>query len=149
MDLPIRTKMIDVKPVVTPFPTSSSLTFHSGSALTDRTENRAVVGSLRYLSLTRPDIDFAVNKISQLIYQPTTDHWATMKHLSCYLCGTSDCGSFSITCRLCQYMLAQMQIGLATRMIHFHQCLHCLSWPQSHLLEFKEATSCCSLIYKG
>jgi hypothetical protein len=60
-----KTHMEMSKPVLTPLPThSSSLTLSSGSLLSDPTEYRTVVGSLQYLSLTRPDISFAVNRMS-------------------------------------------------------------------------------------
>jgi len=49
---------------------------------------RATVGSLQYLSLTRPDISFAVNKLSQFMHQRTSDHWDLVKRLLRYLCGT-------------------------------------------------------------
>lgn len=46
------------------------LSLMSDSHLDDATEYRAVVGSLQYLSLTRPNIFFAVNKLSQFMHQP-------------------------------------------------------------------------------
>ncbi|RVW83187.1 Retrovirus-related Pol polyprotein from transposon RE1 [Vitis vinifera] len=75
VDLLTRTKMMDAKPVHTPLPTSPPITLHSGSPLKDSTEYRTIVGSLQYLLITRPDITFAVNKLSQYIHQPTTEHW--------------------------------------------------------------------------
>lgn len=92
LDLLARTNMMDSKSVLTPLPTNPPLTLHSGSALMDPTEYRAIVGSLQYLSLTRPEIAFTVNKLSQYMYRPTTDHWVTVKRLLRYLCGTSDLG---------------------------------------------------------
>ncbi|KAL5545552.1 hypothetical protein UlMin_005239 [Ulmus minor] len=80
--------MTDAKPVLTPLPTSPPLQLHSGSPLTDPTEYRTVVGSLQYLLLTRPDLAFAVNKLSQYMHAPTTDHWSFVKRLLRYLCGT-------------------------------------------------------------
>jgi hypothetical protein len=38
------------------------------------------VGSLQYLSLTRPDVSFAVNKVCHL-HCPTVNHWTTVKRI--------------------------------------------------------------------
>ncbi|KAL1206830.1 Retrovirus-related Pol polyprotein from transposon RE1 [Cardamine amara subsp. amara] len=54
----------------------------------DAKEYRAVVGSLQYLSFTRPDIDFTVNRLSQFIHCPTTAHWEAVKRVLRYLAGT-------------------------------------------------------------
>ena len=51
----------------------------------DSSEFRRIMGSLQYLSLTRPDISFAVNKLSQFMHKPTTTHWTTTKRLLRYL----------------------------------------------------------------
>lgn len=84
-----KTHMEMSKPVLTPLPThSSSLTLSSGSLLSDPTEYRTVVGSLQYLSLTRPDISFAVNRMSQFMHAPTDEHWNCVKRILRYLCGT-------------------------------------------------------------
>ena len=77
--------MTDAKPVLTPLPTSPSLQLHSGSPLPDPTEYRTVVGSLQYLLLTRPDLAYAVNKLSQYMHAPTTYHWSFVKRLLRYL----------------------------------------------------------------
>jgi len=84
--------MQDAKAVLTPLPISPTLTLTSGSSLSDPTEYRKVVGSLQYLLITRPDIAFAVNKLSQYMHCPTTDHWSFFKRLLRYLVGTVDDG---------------------------------------------------------
>ncbi|RVW35994.1 Retrovirus-related Pol polyprotein from transposon RE1 [Vitis vinifera] len=91
-DLLNRTHMTEAKPAPTPLATSPILTLQSGTPLFDPTEYRIVVGSLQYLSLTRPDIAYTVNKLSQFMHQPTSDHWNAVKRLLRYLCGTLDHG---------------------------------------------------------
>ena len=88
----IQTKMQDAKAVLTPLPISPTLTLTSGSSLFDPTKYRKVVGSLQYLLITRPDIAFAINKLSQYMHCPTTDHWSFVKRLLRYLVGTVDDG---------------------------------------------------------
>lgn len=64
-DLLARTNITSAKLVSTPLATEPSLNLHQGPTLVDPTEFRTVVGSIQYLCLTRPDIAFAVNKLSQ------------------------------------------------------------------------------------
>jgi hypothetical protein len=42
-------------------------------------QNTSVIGAMQYLSLTRPDISFAVNKLSQFMHKPTAAHWTAAK----------------------------------------------------------------------
>ena len=74
-DLLEKTKMAGSKPVATPMCLSSHLTLNGGSPMTEPSQYRMVMGSYRYLSLTCPDISFAVNKLSQFMHQPTEEHW--------------------------------------------------------------------------
>jgi len=88
-DLLTRLNMLDAKPVLTPIPSSASTIFLlSGSPLQNPTVYREVVGSLQYLSLTRPDVSFAVNKLSQFMRSPTDEHWILVKRILRYLVGT-------------------------------------------------------------
>ena len=84
--------MHDAKDVSSPLVPSLKLTLHDGTLSTDATLYRQVLGSMQYLSLTRPDISFAVNKLSQFMHQPTITHWSAVKRVLRYLKGTSDHG---------------------------------------------------------
>ncbi|KAL8153808.1 hypothetical protein V2J09_011568 [Rumex salicifolius] len=87
-----KANMTDCKPVSTPLNASTRLTRNSGTILASPTEYRMLLGSLQYLSLTRPDVAFAVNKLSQFMHSPTTDHWAALKRLLRFLNGILDTG---------------------------------------------------------
>jgi histone deacetylase 1/2 len=60
-----RANMWLCNPVETPISTSERLSVTEGSVLgeEDSTNYRSVVGALQYLTLTRPDLSFAVNKV--------------------------------------------------------------------------------------
>lgn len=91
-DLLDRAKMTDANSVPTPMVPHPPLTLNDGTPLENPTEYRALVGSLQYLSLTRPDVAFAVNRLSQYMHKPTNVHYAALKRLLRYLNGTSHHG---------------------------------------------------------
>ncbi|GLT82336.1 hypothetical protein SLE2022_007230 [Rubroshorea leprosula] len=81
--------MHEAKPVTTPLVVSPPLHLNSGSPLSDGSTYRRLLGSLQYLALTRPDLCFAVNKLSQFMHKPTDAHWQVAKRVLRYLRGTS------------------------------------------------------------
>ena len=96
-DLLHKANMTNAKAVATPMESNSSLTLLSGHQLDDATEYRTIVGSLQYLSLTRPDISFSVNKLSQFMHVPTDEHWNGVKRVLRYLAGSITTGLFMST----------------------------------------------------
>lgn len=86
-DLLKKVNMLHCKPAVTPLCTSGKLSLQQGEVLgpEDSTRYRSVVGALQYLTLTRPDISFPVNKVCQFLQSPTTDHWTAVKRILIYL----------------------------------------------------------------
>uniref|UniRef100_A0A2N9HU77 Reverse transcriptase Ty1/copia-type domain-containing protein n=1 Tax=Fagus sylvatica TaxID=28930 RepID=A0A2N9HU77_FAGSY len=78
-DLLKKTNMHEAKPVSSPMSSSTVLSKFGGTALSDPSTYRSIVGSLQYLSLTRPDLAFAVNKVCQYMSHPTEDHWSAVK----------------------------------------------------------------------
>ncbi|WZY94099.1 hypothetical protein YC2023_066428 [Brassica napus] len=53
---------------------------------------RKMVGKLIYLTITRPDICFAVNQVSQHMQAPKVHHWKMVDRILRYLSGTSGQG---------------------------------------------------------
>jgi hypothetical protein len=51
----------------------------------DATRYKSVVGALQYLTLTRPNLSFSVNKVCRFLHAPTTDHWTAVKHILRYV----------------------------------------------------------------
>lgn len=85
-------KMEDCKPVSTPLATRTELRLDDGSGSCDGQVYRKTIGSLQYLSLTRPDIAHSVNRLSQFMHKPTEIHWFSLKRLLRYLKGSLDLG---------------------------------------------------------
>jgi hypothetical protein len=86
-DLLKKVNMSSCKPVSTPISTSEKLSAYVGTSLgpNDSTNYRSVVGALQYLTLTRPDISFAVNKVCQFLHAPTEVHWSAVKRILRYV----------------------------------------------------------------
>jgi hypothetical protein len=77
--------MDNAKPISSPMPTTTKLSQFHGDSFYDPHLYNNVVGSLQYLSLTRPDVSFAVNKVCQFMHNPTVHHWSAVKRLLRYL----------------------------------------------------------------
>ena len=88
MDLLLRTKMSEAKPINTPMTSTTSLSAFEGEPFPDHTLYRSTVGALQYLALTRRDIAFTVNKLSQFMQKPLLPHWQSVKRLLRYLKNT-------------------------------------------------------------
>ncbi|XP_031488883.1 uncharacterized mitochondrial protein AtMg00810-like [Nymphaea colorata] len=92
LDILQKANMIDAKPHCTPMSTTFKLSKHAWEPLSDPTSYRQLVGALQYLTLTWPDLSFAVNKVCQYMQQPTTIHMTVVKHILCYVKATLSCG---------------------------------------------------------
>ena len=77
--------MLEAKPISSPMAQSTSLFAFDGDPLLDITMYRSIVGALQYLSLTRPDVSFIVNELSQFMHRPTNIHLQSVKRLLHYL----------------------------------------------------------------
>jgi hypothetical protein len=74
LDLLKKSNMYEAKPIKTPMSTAHTLSLFNGDPLPDPSTYRSLVGTLQYLSLTRPNISFAVNKVSQFMHRPNSLH---------------------------------------------------------------------------
>src|SRR3954462_9965006 len=86
--------MMNYKVSNMPLSTSEKLSKEKGETLSaeESTTYRSVVGALQYLTLTRPDISFPVNKVCKFLHSPTTQHWTAVKRILRYLRGTMSTG---------------------------------------------------------
>ncbi|CAL1401152.1 unnamed protein product [Linum trigynum] len=108
----------DCKPVKTPMEVNLKLQKDSGSRLKDGSQYRSIVGSLIYLSATRPDIAYVVQVVSQFMTEPCVDHPVAVHRILRYLHGTLDVGILfpsSSTPTLCAYSNSDFAGCLDTR----------------------------------
>ena len=76
-----RFNMLECKVMATPMDSNLKLLADDSSELVDMTHYRQIIGSLMYLTNTRPDICFAVNTLSQYLVQPRRVHLVAVKHI--------------------------------------------------------------------
>lgn len=72
-DLLQQFNMIDSKATLTPMASTPPLSKHGGELMVDREKFRHLVGSLQYVTLTKPTFH-SVNKLAQFMHQLTQDH---------------------------------------------------------------------------
>ncbi|PKU77239.1 Retrovirus-related Pol polyprotein from transposon TNT 1-94 [Dendrobium catenatum] len=79
-------------PVANPSITKITALKPEDPPLFDALTYRRIIGSLQYLTLTRPDIAYAVNMLSQHMHSPEPIHTVMLKKLLRYIQGSLDFG---------------------------------------------------------
>jgi hypothetical protein len=87
-----RLGMLECKAMPTPMVTNLKLLSDTTSDTVDATMYRQMIGSLMYLTNTRPNICFAVNTLSQYMVESRHVHLVVARHVMRYLRGTVDYG---------------------------------------------------------
>jgi len=88
-DLLVRSGLTDNKIAATPMDLHLQLRPNDGTPPQDPARYRHIVGSLVYLTVTRPDIAHAVHILSQFVSAPTSVHFGHLLRVLRYLRGTS------------------------------------------------------------
>src|SRR6266540_3404867 len=76
--------MADAKPLSTPMATTTALDADEDGEAVDQKEYRSMIGSLLYLTATRPDIHFAVCLCARFQALPQTSHCQAVKQIMRY-----------------------------------------------------------------
>jgi len=87
-------KMADCNPVSTPMEPGAKLSKFDGGERVDASRYRSLVGSLRYLTSTRPDLSLSVGIVSRFMEEPVHSHWKAVKRILRYIQGTVAHGLF-------------------------------------------------------
>ncbi|XP_068317167.1 uncharacterized protein [Pyrus communis] len=87
MDLLHEAKMTDCKPARTPLDSNLKLKTH-GDPVPNLSYYQRMVGKLIYLTITRPDISYAVSIVSQFMHSPSMDHLKIVHRVLRYLKGS-------------------------------------------------------------
>jgi hypothetical protein len=85
-------KMTYCNPTETPMEQRIKLTAAKKGTEKDETKYRSIIGSLRYLVNTRPDLSFSVGLVSRFMEAPNKEHWCDVKKIIRYIAGTLEYG---------------------------------------------------------
>ncbi|KAM6543699.1 hypothetical protein CsatB_008146 [Cannabis sativa] len=87
-DLLHRADMQDANPIATPMISGQKLSAHGSEHFADPQMYRSIVGALQYLTITRPELSYSVNKVCQFMQKPLQSHWLAVKRILRYVAGT-------------------------------------------------------------
>ena len=80
--------LTDSKTIDTSVELNAHLTPLGGKPLSNPSLYRRLVGSLVYLTVTRPDISYAIHQVSQYLSAPRSTHYTAVLRILQYLKGT-------------------------------------------------------------
>lgn len=98
IDLLLKVNIASAKPQPTPMASDLKLMKEGTDIYDNPSLYRSVVGALQYVCITRPDIAFSVNKVSQFMHSPLNEHWQVVKRILRYLLGSSHMGLHLTKC---------------------------------------------------
>ena len=134
-------------PVHNPMVLGFKLTKNGDGVRIDNTFYKKIVGSLMYLTATRPDVMFVVSRISKFMDYPTELHLQLAKRILRYLKCTIDFGVFykkGGNEELVAYTNSDYVGDLDDRKKHFRLCVYVKL--RNNVLVLKE-TTCGPLVY--
>jgi len=84
--------MAECHPTATPVDSKSKLSATDGAPVASPSDYRSLAGALQYLTLTRPDIAYAVQQVCLFMHDPREPHLALIKRILRYVKGTLNAG---------------------------------------------------------
>jgi hypothetical protein len=96
-DILKRFRMDKCKPTETPIALGTKLSKQDEGSTIDSTLYKRLVGSLMYLTATRPDIMYATSFVSRFMESPKDSHWKVGKRILRYVAGTINYGLWYTT----------------------------------------------------
>ncbi|XP_066384529.1 uncharacterized mitochondrial protein AtMg00810-like [Miscanthus floridulus] len=91
-DLLERAGMANCKPVDTPADAKPKTSAADGKLIDDVTTYRSITGALQYLTITRPDIAYAMQQVCLHMHAPRDVHQTMLKRILWYIKGTTTLG---------------------------------------------------------
>ncbi len=94
LDMLSKYGMVGYKPISVPLDQNGKLSANASEVLEDATMYRKIVGSLIYMTITRPDLNYTIGLESQFIQVPRKPHLDGVRHTLHYVSATADYGLF-------------------------------------------------------
>ncbi|MCO5548375.1 hypothetical protein L7F22_001832 [Adiantum nelumboides] len=94
LDMFMKYGMADCKPISTPLDQNLKWRIDEGEVLDDATMYRRIVGSLIYMTISRPDLSYAVGLVSQFVQLPRKPHLDAMRRIMRHVRATLDYALF-------------------------------------------------------
>jgi len=92
VDILKRFKLESCKEVATPLAQNEKISKNDGEQLEEPSAYRSLVGSLLYLTATKPDLMFPAGLLSRFMSSPSNVHMGVAKRVLKYIRGTADLG---------------------------------------------------------
>jgi hypothetical protein len=148
-DIVRKFKMEDSKAMVTLMSTTTALDADEDGEHVDQKEYRSMIGSLLYLMVTRPDIQFSVCLCAHLQASPRTSHRQAVKRIFRYLRHTPDFGLwYSVSSSLALHGFSDADF-VGCRLDRKSTCGTCQFLGSSLVSWSSRKQSCCSIHYRG
>ncbi|XP_071727267.1 uncharacterized mitochondrial protein AtMg00810-like [Rutidosis leptorrhynchoides] len=87
-----RVDLVNCNPVKTPVDTNGKLSSSKGKPYSNPTLYRSLAGALQYLTFTRPNISYAVQRVCLHMHDPRECHMDALKRIIRYIQGTLSFG---------------------------------------------------------
>ncbi|XP_070049754.1 uncharacterized mitochondrial protein AtMg00810-like [Nicotiana tomentosiformis] len=110
--------MLGCKPIAIPIESNAKMCAHEGKDLEDVTMYRQLVGSLIYLTLTRPNLSFLIGVMSHYMHNPKKHHTEVVRRMLRYVKSSIDYGLLyekGDDCKVVGYCDADYAAGHDTR----------------------------------
>ena len=88
LDMLSRYGMTGCKPISVPLEQNVKLSLEEGELLEDVTVYRRIIGSLIYMTITKPDLSYAVGLVSQFMQAPRKPHLDAARRILRYVKST-------------------------------------------------------------
>lgn len=98
LDIITEAGLLAGKPVLTPMEQNHKLLADKGPLYADPVRFRRLVGRLVYLTITRPELSYAIHVLSQVMHEPREAHWDAVVRVIRYLKGCPGQGIMLSAC---------------------------------------------------
>jgi len=130
--------LLGAKPIDFPIAESHKLALACGQPLKDAARYRRLVGCLIYLTITRPDLTYAIHVLLQFMHSPKTDHMDDALRIMHYLKGTAGEGIFLPSDSDLIIRLLWLRLGYLPSFPAIFEFLLYQTWWLTHIMANKE-----------